>query len=172
MQSHICRVHVCLAVTCYLTFFLHATAVTWGWNRDRNKSQHRKLTHRFFFSCHSCQDLNPRPFNHESGTLPLSYPCSPPPHPQLLAQASPQTPTATTATYFGEVWQLAPWVEPGWSHQEPQMVPGLSAAGVSWWLGAQGWASWCHSTAPCSRGCWGPSQVCIGQGWMTTRDTC
>ena len=50
IQSHICRVHVCLAVTCHLHFWqndrdlLHATAVTRGWNRYRNKSQHRKLT--------------------------------------------------------------------------------------------------------------------------------
>ena len=48
--------HVCLAVTCHLHFWLsnkktcltnnilHTTAVTWGWNRYRNKSQHRKLT--------------------------------------------------------------------------------------------------------------------------------
>ena len=50
MQSHICTVHVCLAVTCHLHFWqndqvlLHATAVTRGWNGYRNKSQHRKLT--------------------------------------------------------------------------------------------------------------------------------
>ena len=40
----------CLAVTCHLHFWqndrdlLRATAVTWGWNGYRNKSQHRKLT--------------------------------------------------------------------------------------------------------------------------------
>ena len=50
MQSHICKVHACLAATCHLHFWrndlglLHATAVTQGWNRYRNKSQHRKLT--------------------------------------------------------------------------------------------------------------------------------
>ena len=50
MQSHICNVHACLAVTCHLHFWqndrglLHATVVTQGWNRYRNKSQHRKLT--------------------------------------------------------------------------------------------------------------------------------
>ena len=50
MQSHIVRVHACLVVTCHLHFWqndpdlLHATAVTWGWNGHRNKSQHRKLT--------------------------------------------------------------------------------------------------------------------------------
>ena len=50
IQSHIGRVYVCLAVTCHLHFWqndwdlLRATAVTWGWNGYRNKSQHRKLT--------------------------------------------------------------------------------------------------------------------------------
>ena len=44
------KMYVCLAVTCHLHFWqndwdiLHATAVTQGWNRYRNKSQHRKLT--------------------------------------------------------------------------------------------------------------------------------
>ena len=50
MQSHIHKVHACLAVTCHLHFWqndrdlLHATAVTRGWNGYRNMSQHRKLT--------------------------------------------------------------------------------------------------------------------------------
>ena len=50
MQRHIHKVHVCLAVTCHLHFWqndwdlLHATAVTWEWNRYRNKSHHRKST--------------------------------------------------------------------------------------------------------------------------------
>ena len=50
MQSHIRKVYACLAVTCHLHFWQHdwdllrATAVTQGWNRYRNKSQHRKLT--------------------------------------------------------------------------------------------------------------------------------
>ena len=54
MQSHIYiyihKVYACLAVTCHLHIwqndrdFLHATAVTQGWNGYRNKSQHRKLT--------------------------------------------------------------------------------------------------------------------------------
>ena len=50
MQSHIRTVYACLAVTCHLHFWqndwdlLRATAVTRGWNRYRNKSQHRKLT--------------------------------------------------------------------------------------------------------------------------------
>ena len=50
MQSHICKVYACLAVTCHLHFWqndrdlLRATAVTRGWNWYLNKSQHRKLT--------------------------------------------------------------------------------------------------------------------------------
>ena len=50
MQSHIRKVHACLALTCHLHFWqndqdlLHATAVTQGWNRYWNKSQHRKLS--------------------------------------------------------------------------------------------------------------------------------
>ena len=49
-QSHIRRVHACLAVTCHLHFWqndrdlLRAIAVTWGWNGYLNKSQHRKFT--------------------------------------------------------------------------------------------------------------------------------
>ena len=50
MQSHICRVHACLAVTCHLHLWqndrdlLCATAVTWGWNWYWSKSRHRKFT--------------------------------------------------------------------------------------------------------------------------------
>ena len=50
MQSHIHKVYACLSVTCHLRFWqndqglLRATAVTRGWNRYQNKSQHRKLT--------------------------------------------------------------------------------------------------------------------------------
>ena len=50
MQSHIRKVYACLAATCHLHFWqndldlLHAAAVTRGWNRYRNKSQHRELT--------------------------------------------------------------------------------------------------------------------------------
>ena len=49
MQSHIRKVYACLAVTCHLHFWqndrdlLPATAVTRGWNRYRNTSQHRKI---------------------------------------------------------------------------------------------------------------------------------
>ena len=41
MQSHIRKVHACLAVTCHL-HCLNGTAVTRKWNGYRNKSQHRK----------------------------------------------------------------------------------------------------------------------------------
>ena len=64
------RVYVCLGVTCHLHFWqndqglLHATAVTWGWNRHRI-SQHTKWK----FSCHSCWDSNSQPFHHKSGAL-------------------------------------------------------------------------------------------------------
>ena len=50
MQSHIHKVYACSAVTCHLHFWqndrdlFRATAVTRGWNRYRNKSQHRKST--------------------------------------------------------------------------------------------------------------------------------
>ena len=50
MQSHIWKVYACLAVTSHLHFrqndqdLLRATAVTQGWNRYRNKSQHQKST--------------------------------------------------------------------------------------------------------------------------------
>ena len=50
MQSNIRKLYACLAVTCHLHFWqndrdlLRATAVTRGWNRYRNKSQHRKST--------------------------------------------------------------------------------------------------------------------------------
>ena len=49
-KIHIRKVYACLAVTCHLHFwqndrdFLRATVVTRGWNRYRNKSQHRKST--------------------------------------------------------------------------------------------------------------------------------
>ena len=75
MQSHIRKVHACLAVTCHLHFWqndldiLRAPAVTRGWNGYRNKSQHKKGPWRRKFSRRSCKDSNPRPFNHESGAL-------------------------------------------------------------------------------------------------------
>ena len=49
-KPHASRVHTCLAITCHQHFWqsdhdlFHATVVRLGWNRYRNKSQHRKLT--------------------------------------------------------------------------------------------------------------------------------
>ena len=73
MQSHIRRVHTCLAVTRTVGrmtgIFCDATAVTRGWNEDRNKSQHRSWPWRQKKYHHFCWDLNPRPFNHKSGAV-------------------------------------------------------------------------------------------------------
>ena len=50
VQSHICTVYVCLAVTCHLHFWqddwdlVCATAVTRGWSSYQSMCQHRKLT--------------------------------------------------------------------------------------------------------------------------------
>ena len=43
IQSQICRVHACSAVTHHL-HLLHASEVTQRWNGYQNKSQHTKLT--------------------------------------------------------------------------------------------------------------------------------
>ena len=81
MQSHRRKVYACLAVTCHLHFWqngrglLRPTAVTRGWNRYRNKSQHRKLNL-------EKKILPPLPQGFESATFrsriqrsqPLSYP--------------------------------------------------------------------------------------------------
>ena len=78
MQNHIRKVYVCLAVTCHLDFrqndrnLLRATAVTQGWNRYQNKSQHRKLTlekKNSKFSRRSCRVSSPQTFSHESSAL-------------------------------------------------------------------------------------------------------
>ena len=67
--------HVCLAVTCHLHFWQNDrdlsrdTAVTRGRNRYRSKNQHRKLTLEKKILPPLCRDLNPRPFDHESGVL-------------------------------------------------------------------------------------------------------
>ena len=63
IQSHIGRVHVCLAVTCHLHFWrndqdlLLATVVTQGCNSYWIKSQHGKLTLRRKLSRHFCRGL-------------------------------------------------------------------------------------------------------------------
>ena len=44
MQSHICKMHVYLAVTSRLHFWQNDRGLSQGWNEYRNKSQHRRLT--------------------------------------------------------------------------------------------------------------------------------
>ena len=56
---------------------LHATAVTQGWNRYQNKCQRRKVDPAEQDPPAYCQDLNPQPFNHESGAVLLGHPYSP-----------------------------------------------------------------------------------------------
>ena len=75
-HSHTRKVHACLAVTCHLHFrqndqyLLRATAVTRGCNGYRTKESAQKVDPgEAKFSRRSCRDSNPRPFNHESGTL-------------------------------------------------------------------------------------------------------
>ena len=81
MQSHICGVHVCLAVTCHLHLWqngqdlLCATGVTQGWKRYPNKSQHRKLTLEKKITPPLLLGLKPVTFQ-SLVWLPLSYPCS------------------------------------------------------------------------------------------------
>ena len=92
IQSHICRVPVCslwqngrfwgwvggllFCCCCFFRFFvclfvfclfLSATAVTQGWNKYRNKSQHRKLMLESKHSRRSCRNLNLRSFALQSG---------------------------------------------------------------------------------------------------------
>ena len=75
MQSHIRKVYACLAVTCPLRFWqndwglLHATAVTRGWTDTEIRVSTESWPWRRKFSCCSSRDSNPRPFDHESGTL-------------------------------------------------------------------------------------------------------
>ena len=74
-QSHIRRVHACLAAACHLHFWqngrgrLRATAVTRGWADTEIKVSTESWPWRSKFSRRSCRGSNPRPFNHESGAL-------------------------------------------------------------------------------------------------------
>ena len=74
IQSHICRVHVCLAVTCHLHFCLHdrdllrAAAVTGGTDTEIRVSTESGPWRRNF-SRNLYRDSNPRPFDHDSGAL-------------------------------------------------------------------------------------------------------
>ena len=75
MQSHICKVHAYLAVTCHLHFWqndrdlLCATAVTRGGMETEIRVSTENWPWRRKFSRHSCRDLNPQLFSHESGAL-------------------------------------------------------------------------------------------------------
>ena len=75
MQSHICKMHACLAVTCHLHFWqndqdlLHTAVVTQGWNGYRNKSWHRKLTLEKKILLLFLQGFEPMTYTHESGAL-------------------------------------------------------------------------------------------------------
>ena len=84
LRSHTRRVHVCLAVTRHLHFWqndrdlLHSTAVTQGWTDTEIRVSTESRPRRRKFSRHnSCRESNPRPFDYESGALPLKYPRSP-----------------------------------------------------------------------------------------------
>ena len=91
-QSHIRKVHACLAVTCHLHFWqndrdlLRAIAVTRCWNGYRNESLHRKLTFeqkilppllQGFQTRRSCRDSKTATLSVTSSVLwPLNYPRS------------------------------------------------------------------------------------------------
>ena len=72
---------VCLAVTCHLHFWpndqdlLHVTAVAWGGTDTEIRFNKESWPWRRKVSCSSFRDSNLQPFNHESGTKPLSFPC-------------------------------------------------------------------------------------------------
>ena len=83
MQSHMRRVHTCLAVTCHPHFWqndrelLRATAVTRGWKGYRNESAQNLTLEKKILG-----DSNPRPLDHDSGALSTELsqlPISPPP---------------------------------------------------------------------------------------------
>ena len=76
LKPHVGCICVCLAVTCHLHLWqndwdvLHATAVTWWWNRQENKSQHWKLTlNNKNLTAAPDGDLNLQPFDRESSAL-------------------------------------------------------------------------------------------------------
>ena len=78
-QSHILKVHACLALTRHLHFwqnnrdFLRATAVTRGWDGYRYKSQHRKLTLEKKIFPPLLQGFEPSPFQ---SRVRLCYHCA------------------------------------------------------------------------------------------------
>ena len=75
MQSHIRKVHACLAVTCHLHFWqddqnsLRTTAVARGGTDTKIRVSTESWPWRRKFSRRSCKDSSPRSFNRESGAL-------------------------------------------------------------------------------------------------------
>ena len=82
VKPHVGRLHVYLPVIHHLKFwaewpesftcFFGNMEVQWILKQVSTESWPRWRK----FSCCSCQDLNPRPFDHKSISLPLSYPWS------------------------------------------------------------------------------------------------
>ena len=87
MQSHIRKVHACLAVTCHLHCrqndrgLLRAIAITRELNGYRNMSQHRKLTleKKYLPPLLHLSSPLPPPFDHESDALTTELFSSPSP---------------------------------------------------------------------------------------------
>ena len=81
MQSHIRKVHACLAVTCHLHFWqndrdlLCATAVTRGWNGYRNKCRHRKSILEKTILPSLLQVFEPATFRSNHWAIPASIYC-------------------------------------------------------------------------------------------------
>ena len=82
LRSHICRVHVCLSVTRHLHFWkngrdlLHSTALTRGWTDTEIRVSTKSWLRRKQIlppQLNSCRESNPRPFDYESGALPLKW---------------------------------------------------------------------------------------------------
>ena len=81
MQSHLHTVHMYSAVTCHLYFWQNDWDVLHGDGMDTEISVSTESWpwwpgEDFFSFCCSWRDLNPWPFNHESGALTTDYPSS------------------------------------------------------------------------------------------------
>ena len=76
IQSHTGRMHVYLIIICHLHLWQNDRdhlRTARGWNGYRNESAQKVDPGAKKNSTHSCPDSNPRPFDHESGAVPLSY---------------------------------------------------------------------------------------------------
>ena len=142
MQSHICKVYACLAVTCHLRLWqndrglLRATAVTRGWNGYRNKSQHRKLTL-------EKKILPPLQQGFEPATFRSQVRCSN--HCAIPAQLHTQTQTAgcrndtclVAHVRWGDGWGEGQWYKSLWVSQGPFKIQDyfiiLSEKFNMWW---------------------------------------